>query len=155
MNNSPEISTDTQFSIFLPNKPGILWKIVEQISASKNGLIAMCVVDATDHAIVRIVGRDRDRLRDVLKRFDFPTQETEVLKVAMPNKAGVITDVVERLADARINIHYAYVTKGPRGGTALGVFKLSNPAKATQVLSARTPKRKPATARKARAMTRR
>jgi len=145
-NSSPTMST--QFSIFLINKPGVLARICQQIAADKVNIIAMSMMDSTEHGVLRIVAEKPEVIRSSLMALNVPMTEAPVMLTPLPNRPGALADVMERLASARISINYAYVTTGSRGGKTVGIFSVSNASKAMQVLQERKPKRKqPATAR--------
>ncbi len=142
MSNANSLKTDTQFSVFLANKPGVLCRIVRQLAQHKVNILAMSMMDATEHGVLRIVAEKSKLARDTLDALDLPKTETTVLTSTLPNKAGAIADVVERLDQEHIQVHYAYCTSGSRNGKSLGIFKVSNINKAIQVLSERKPRRK-------------
>lgn len=145
-NSAPTMST--QFSIFLINKPGVLARICQQIAADKVNIIAMSMMDSTEHGVLRIVAEKPEEIRTSLMALNVPMTEAPVMLATLPNRPGALADMMERLASARISINYAYVTSGARGGKTVGIFSVSNANKAMQVLHERKPKRKqPATAR--------
>jgi hypothetical protein len=136
------LRTDTQFSVFLVNKPGILARVVQQLAENKINIVALSMMDSTEHGVLRLVVEEPDKARSALNGLDVHKTETTVLTATLPNRPGGLADVVERLAREHINVHYAYVTTGARGGKTLGVFKVSDQHKAIQVLSERKPKRR-------------
>jgi hypothetical protein len=136
------LKTDTQFSLFLANKPGILRQIVQQLAANRINIVAMSMMDATEHGVLRLVAEDPGTAREMLGALDVPRTESTVLTAALPNRPGALADVVERLDEQHIQVHYAYCTTGSRNGKTLGVFKVSNLQKAMQVLAERQPRRK-------------
>jgi hypothetical protein len=142
MRNADALKPDVQFSIFLSSRPSVLGHIVQQLAEHKVNLVAMSMMDATEHRVLRIIAEKPERARDTLAALDLPTTETTVLTSTLPNKPGAIADVVQRLDHEHIQVHYAYCTSGSRNGKALGVFKVSNLNKAVQVLSERKPRRK-------------
>lgn len=135
------LRTDTQFSVFLVNKPGILARVVQQLATSKINIVALSMMDSTEHGVLRIVVEEPEKARSALGDLDVHKTETTVLTATLPNRPGALADVVGRLAREHINVHYAYVTTGARGGKTLGVFKVSDQQKAMHVLSGRKPKR--------------
>lgn len=139
-NAAPTMSS--QFSIFLINKPGVLARICQQIAEDKVNIVAMSMMDSTEHGVLRIVAEKPEQIRESLQALNVPMTEAPVLLATLPNRPGALADVMERLASARVSINYAYVTSGARGGKTLGIFSVSNTNKATQVLSERKPKRK-------------
>jgi hypothetical protein len=141
-NNSRELRTATQLSVFLVNKPGVLANVCQRLADEKINIVGMSMMDSTEHGVLRLVAEDAPRARHALTALDVPTTEQEVLLATLPNRPGALADVVERLAAAHISVHYAYVTTGVPGGKTLGIFKVSDHHKAVKTLSERTPRRK-------------
>ena len=125
---------DTQFSIFMVNKPGVLAKTLNELASGKINIVALTMMDSAEHGVMRLVGSSSDNIRVVLKHLNMQYSETDVLCVTLPNKAGALADVAEKLAVAHINISYAYVTAGARGGRTTGILKVSDVKKAMKVL---------------------
>jgi len=136
------LAVSTQFSVFLANKPGVLSRIVRELASHKINIVAMSMMDATEHGVFRFVPEDPSAARDTLSALDVPRTETAVLKAGLPNRPGALAEMVERLDEEHIQVHYAYCTTGSRNGRTLGVFKVSNLNKAVQVLGERRPRRK-------------
>ncbi len=142
MSSASSVKTDTQFSVFLPNKPGELCQVVQRLAERKINIVAMSMMDATEHGVLRLVVEDPTDIRNTLGTLDLPRAETTVLTATLPNRPGALADVVERLDQEHVQVHYAYCTTGVRNGKSLGVFKVSNLNKAMRVLSERKPRRK-------------
>ncbi len=136
------VVSDTQFSIFLANKPAILAQICQRLAQDKINIVALSMMDASEHGVLRLVVEDTERARKSLAAVNVPVAETTVLMATLPNRPGALADVVERLASHHINVNYAYCTSGATGGKAMGVFRVSDIHKAAQVLSERKPRRK-------------
>jgi hypothetical protein len=139
------IRVDTQFSVFLVNKPGILARVCHQLAADKINIVALCMMDASEHGVLRLIVEDPVKMRQTLADLDVPSTETQVLVSTLPNRPGALADVVERLSGAHINVNYAYCTTGAPNGKSLGVFRVSDLIKAAGVLEERKPKRKDVT----------
>jgi hypothetical protein len=88
--------------------------------------------------VMRLVGSSSQNIREVLNRLNMQFNETDVLCMNLPNKAGALADVTGKLAEAHINISYAYVTAGARGGRTTGVLKVADMSKAMKVLDGDT-----------------
>ncbi len=131
-----------QFSVFLVNKPGVLAQVTRQIAQAKINVLAMTMMDSSEHGVLRLVGADPDNLRAALAGLNLPTTETEILLVSMANHPGALADVCGKLAENHINISYAYCTTGAPGGKAQGVFKVADTKKAMRVLQDKGPKRR-------------
>jgi len=140
--NDQGIRTETQFSVFLVNKPGMLARVCQRLADDKVNVLAVSMMDSTEHGVLRMVTEDPPRTRASLATLDVPTTETPVLLVSLPNRPGALADVVERLASAHVTVNYAYCTAGAPGGKSFGIFKVTDVPKATGVLAERKPKRK-------------
>lgn len=130
-----EIYLGTQFSIFLVNKPGVLAQTLTAIAEKKVNIIAMTMMDSVEHGVLRLTATQRDRVREILKQLNVPYNETDVICAMLPNKAGALADLVTTLAEAHINVNYAYCTAGARGGRTTGVLKVADMKKAMKILS--------------------
>jgi hypothetical protein len=139
------IRHDVQFSIFLANKPQTLARVCQQLADDKVNIIAMRMMDSSEHGVLRLVATNAAEARTSLSRMDVPTAETQVLMATLPNKPGALADVVERLSTAHVSVNYAYCTAGAPGGKTVGVFRVSDIKKAGKVLEERQPRRKMAT----------
>jgi len=131
----------TQFSVFLVNKPGILAQVSRKIAQFKINLVAMTMMDSSEHGVLRLVATDAKKLRTALTELNLPITETEVLLVEMSNKPGALADICGKLAAAHININYAYCTTGIRSGKTKGIFKVAHTQKAVKVLGEKKRKR--------------
>lgn len=125
---------ETQFSIFMVNKPGVLTQVLKQFADTKINIIAVSMMDSTEHGVMRVVCQRADEVRALLNSANMPYKETDVLCVTLPNKAGALAEITEKLAKFHINISYAYCTAGARGGKTTGVLKVADVAKAMKVL---------------------
>jgi hypothetical protein len=136
---------ETQFSIFLINKPGVLGNLLDELGKAKINILALTVMDSVEHGVLRIVGGSAEKTRKLLAAENATFNETEVLCVNLPNKVGAFADVAHKLADAHVNVAYAYCTAGARGGRTTGILKVASVKKAIKVLKGNTkpPKKTP------------
>ncbi len=124
-----------QFSIFMVNKPGVLAQVLGEFAKSKNNIIAMTMMDSTEHGVMRVIFSDPEKAKEALMKLNMPYSETNVLCVSLDNKSGALAVVAEKLTKSHINISYAYCTAGAKGGKTTGVLKVANVDKAVKVLS--------------------
>lgn len=145
----PDIQIATQFSVFLVNKPGVLAQVTTALADAKINIVAMTLVDAQEHGVLRFVAEQPEDARQVLSRLNLPMTETEVLCLEMSNRPGALADVANLLGKNHININYAYVTAGAPGGRSTGIFKVADQNKAIKLLKTTPNKHKEPTARRA------
>lgn len=125
---------DTQFSIFMVNKPGVLTQVLNEFAKAKINIIAIAMMDSVEHGVMRVVGGSRHKIREVLDKLNMAYRETDVLCVMLSNKSGALAEVTEKMSKAHINISYAYCTAGARGGRTTGILKVADVNKAIKVL---------------------
>lgn len=128
------MNTMTQFSLFLVGKPGVLATISRELGKAKINIEAMTMMDAQEHGVLRLIASDPEKARPVLRNLNIHMAETDVLTVPMSNRPGAVADVLEKLSASHVHISYVYCTTGPRGGKAVGIFKVGDIKKAMKVL---------------------
>jgi hypothetical protein len=137
-----ETRTDTQFSVFLVNKPGVLAQVTGALGEAKLNILAMTLVDSQEHGVLRVVTDDAASTRAVLTKLNLPMTETEVLCLDLSNRPGALGDIATVLGENHVNINYAYCTSGAPGGRTTGIFKVADPKKAMHVLKESSAKHK-------------
>src|SRR5258705_10517735 len=106
----------TQFSVFLVNKPGVLAQVTRALAEAKVNLVAMTLVDSQEHGVLRFVAESPGKAREVVKKLNLPATETEVLCMELSNRPGALADVAGKLGGNPGDINYAYCTSGGPGG---------------------------------------
>jgi len=130
------VRLETQFSIFLINKPGVLASVTAALAKAKINIIALSLSDSGEQGVLRIVCDDPVKTREVLGRAHDRWTETEVIALELENRPGAFAHAAERLASEHINISYAYCSGGAPGGRTTAVFKITDQKKARKVLTA-------------------
>ena len=124
-----------QFSVFLINKPGVLASVTGALAKARVNIMALTLMDSTEHGVLRIVCENADLAREVLSKAHDRWTETEVLAIELSNEPGAFAHVARELSEAHINISYAYVTGGAGDGRTNAVFKVADMKKAAKVLA--------------------
>jgi hypothetical protein len=106
----------TPFSVFLTNKVGKLFDLVEAFDGVCQ-ICALSVHEASDHAVVRIVTNSATTARDILKKESLPFSERDVLVVEL-NSGKTLSQMCLCLLSAELSIHFAYPLMHQRGGEA-------------------------------------
>jgi len=98
----------TQFSVFLDNRVGKLYDLVESFEEDPSAQIcALSVHDASDHAVVRLITSNATAARTVLRDHRLVFSETDVLVVELTSGHSLATLCLHLLA-AELNIRFAY-----------------------------------------------
>jgi hypothetical protein len=125
--------TAVQFSVFLDNKVGKLFDLVEAFNGSECQICALSVHEASDHAVVRLVTNRSAMARDILKREELPFAEIDVLIVEL-SKGHTLASLCLSLLSAELNIHFAYPLMLRPNGTPTIALAVDDRTLAGQIL---------------------
>ena len=107
------IKIETQFAVFLENRPGMLARTAQALAKAGINILALSILDTVDHAIVRMVVDKTKDAQKVLTDLHAMVQAHEVVFMDVPTQPGTLAKIAECLAEAGINIEYAYCTTSP------------------------------------------
>jgi len=136
------MQTRKQITVFLENKPGRLANVLSELAHHKINIVALSVMDRSEHGVLRLVTDDEALTVKVIQGSNTPFTESDVLAVELKNHPGALARVCEMLAAEKISIDYAYCSSGGRNGKVFGIFKVSNLEKAQKILGSVTNNRK-------------
>ena len=125
-----------QITVFLENVPGRLATLCNTLEERGVNLQAMTTSEASEYGVVRMIVDDVDGATEALRIVDLPFSTVDVLGIEVSDAPGALGKVAIRLADAGLNVDYAYVTVASQSGNALCVFKVADPRKAEETLNA-------------------
>ena len=124
-----------QLALFLANRPGTLARVCDALSLAKIKIYAISTSDTVDHIVVRMVVSDPKRALRIFEEHGSLVVETDVLMIEGSNKPGSLASIAHKLADAKINIEYAYCATTPDAKKGLLILRVSNPGRALKVLN--------------------
>ncbi len=125
-----------QITVFLENKAGALLNITKILSDNKVDLRAINIAETADYGLLRMITADNALAEKVLKAENLLFTETPVLAVAIADKTGALSEVLEILARENIDVHYMYSIFGHQNGFAYMIMQLAEVDKAAELLKA-------------------
>jgi hypothetical protein len=125
-----------QISIALKNEPGQLATVCRLLAEHKVNIDALSILDNVEQGVIRLLTSDGPLARELLTRHGCYVVEAEVLEVEMRNAPGILANVAQLLAQAGINIEYAYGTESAADDGMRVCFKLSHATRAVEILQA-------------------
>jgi tRNA threonylcarbamoyl adenosine modification protein YeaZ len=128
------LSIETQFSVFLINKPGVLANVTAAMAKERINISALSMMDSVEHGVLRIVCNEPEKVRKLLGKTHDHWTESDVLLMDMDNRPGAFAAVAQTLAEAHVSIAYAYITGGGGKGRSKAVFKVADMKKAIKIL---------------------
>lgn len=124
-----------QFSVLLKNKPGALADLCRAMGKAKVNILAICVLESTEHGIVRMVFDNAKAAAKAIQRYGAFSTESEVFVLKLANRPGTLAEVAESLAENKLNIEYIYGSTEPGNGEGTVVLRVENAPAAERVLA--------------------
>ena len=111
----------TELNVRLPNSPGALAGVCRLLSDARINVLALAV-ETTGQ--LRLVVDNHVHAAGALREQHHQVTERHVIVVSISNGPGALTPVLQLVADAGVNIEYAYGTGSegmPAAAVVLGV----------------------------------
>jgi hypothetical protein len=124
-----------QLAIFLDNRPGTLARLADALAEAKLNIYAISTSDTVDHSVVRLVVNDYRKALTIFESRGTLVVEDDVLLIEGDNKPGSLARITHRLADAKVNIEYAYSATAPDAKKGLLILRVADAKKALKVLN--------------------
>ena len=124
-----------QLAIFLENRPGTFARVADALAKAKINIYAISTSDTVDHSVVRLVVDDYRRALHLFEEHGTLVVDDDVLLIEGDNKPGSLAKIAHKLADAKINIEYAYCATPPDAKKGLLILRISDVKKALKVLN--------------------
>jgi hypothetical protein len=124
-----------QLAIFLENRPGMLARVCDALAEQRINVYAISTSDTVDHTVIRMVVSDYRKALHIFEERGTLVVEDDVLLVEGDNKPGALARICHCLADAKVNIEYAYCATPPDAKRGLLVLRVSDAKKALKVLN--------------------
>ena len=120
-----------EITVKLANTPGTLGRVAQLLGNARINMLAMSI-DSSGQ--LRMVVDNPLHAAGTLREQHYAVEERDVLYTAMPNEPGSLGRVLKLLADAGINLDYAYASgldRTPMVGIVLGVADAQKASYAT------------------------
>ena len=122
-----------QFVVQVPNRPGQMAALAEQMAAAGVDLRAIGGGGLGDFGHFILTTADDDRARQVLEDGDWTFIEGESLLAEVDDRPGGMAKIARALADAGVNVH-GHLFLGRWSDRATFAFVVDDPDKARPIL---------------------
>jgi hypothetical protein len=129
------LESATQLAVFLSIRPGALARVCDALAKAEVNIHALATSDTVDHSVVRMVVSDPTKALMLLGEAGVLALENDVLMIESGNEPGTLARITETLADAKVNIEYAYMAAAPNSDKAVMILRLDDVEKAQRILS--------------------
>jgi len=128
----------TQIVVTLQSKPGTLAHLCSTLGKAGVNISAVMAPGVSGakarQGKVRLLVDNPDKAKDALKNAKIRFSEEETIAMELDNRPSSLCEVAEKLAQAKINIRYAYGTATEGSAKATVVLAVPDVAKALGVL---------------------
>ena len=108
-----------QISAWVEDRPGMLGRVADALGGKGISIRAFMAATMGGKGFVRVVVDRPAAARKIFAAHGWKTTEDEVVEVTVPDRAGALGAVADRLGAAGVNILYAYL------GTARSASKVN------------------------------
>lgn len=126
-----------QVSVFIENKPGRLNAITRILAECRIDIRAMTIADHRDYGVAKLLVSDPRAAQRALAGDGFAAALKPVLAVAIADRPGGLHELLEILAEHRINVRDAYGFVGEPHHRAVWCMEVDDPAEAARLVAAR------------------
>lgn len=122
-----------EITVRLANSPGTLGRVAQVLGAERINMLAMTVDQS---GALRMVVDNPLHAAAALREQHYQVEERDVLYTSMPNEPGALGRALKLLADAGINVEYAYasgIDRLPMVGVVIGVNDAQKASYATGI----------------------
>jgi hypothetical protein len=124
-----------QLSIFLPNRPGALVRVVRNLEEHTIRICGLSILDSADHAVIRMTVDRPDMAIETLSEEGFTVHALKLLAVELPEDRNFGTrQVLSTLLLAEVNISYLYTLIVQPNNRPIIVLHVDDAKTAVQVL---------------------
>ncbi len=123
-----------ELTVRMDNRPGSLGKVCRALADRGVNIMAFQSIPSDKTILVCIVIDNPAAAEAVLDREGITYTEGEVAQVKLPPGPGELARAASKLAEANININYAYCGVEPNTNTPLVIFGVTEVGRAATIL---------------------
>ena len=97
-----------QLSVFLENTEGRLDEVLKILAQGGIDLLSASLADTMEYGVLRLLAKEPDKAKQILKEAGFAARIDEVIAVVVPDAVGSLAKVIAMIHAAGINISYIY-----------------------------------------------
>jgi hypothetical protein len=129
------MSSTREFTIQVEDRPGALAKACRSLADRRVNIMAFqSFPNSEGTSLVRFVADNSANAKTALDIEGLKYTEAEVAQVKLPHRAGALADVASHLAEAKINIKYAYSGLDFANGAPFLILGVPDVGKAAKIV---------------------
>lgn len=124
-----------QLTVFVQNKKGAVVSVTGILSDNNVNLRALSIAETQDFGILRLIVNDENTAEQVLSENGYLIKVTDVVGVKIGDAPGKLTDALDVLDKADINVEYLYAFMARTEKHAYVVLRVEDNAAAEKALT--------------------
>ena len=97
-----------QLTVFVPNRKGTIVKVTSALSECNINIRALSIAETEEFGILRLIVNDESTAKKVLEDQGYIIKLVDVIGVKIGDEPGKLTDALDVLDKADINVEYLY-----------------------------------------------
>lgn len=126
-----------EIALELPNRPGALAGIARILAKERINVAALGVDSSAKRGHVRLVVNNPQRARSLLADAGYKVETHDLIAVRLEDRSGSFLQVLEALAEAKVNIQSVAILVVKDGNQSLVAFSSDELPRARQILRQR------------------
>ena len=123
-----------QLTVFVQNKKGTVVSVTDILSKNNINLRALSIAETQDFGILRLIVNDEKAAEAVLRENGYLIKVIDVVGVKIGDAPGKLTEALDVLDKADINVEYLYAFMARTEKHAYVVLRVEDNAKAEEAL---------------------
>jgi len=123
-----------QISVFLSNKSGRIAEVTKVLAENDIDICALSIADGENYGSLRLITKNLEKTKEVLKNNNFLVNVTDVLGIKIPNTPGALSKILCAFNEEDISVEYIYAFVGVTGKHARVIIRVNDNEKALEVL---------------------
>lgn len=119
----------------MPNRVGLLADVGEVIREAGVNIIAIGAYEKEGRGEFMLVTSDNAAASTALARLNADISEHSAVEVQLDDEPGALESVARSIAEAGIDLRWAYASVAPGAGDAIVIMKTDDDARAVNVLT--------------------
>ncbi|MCR4739677.1 MAG: ACT domain-containing protein [Lachnospiraceae bacterium] len=122
-----------QLSVFLENRPGTMNEALKILKNAGVNISALSVADTSEFGLLRLIVDDPDKAKKAMKEAGYTSSLNDVLDVDLKQEIGFLSDIIEKISAAGINIEYMYASSSSSSQASI-IIKTDDLEKTAEVI---------------------
>lgn len=126
-----------QISVFLENRTGQLAEITRLLAEANIDIRAISIAETADYGLARMIVDDSHKASSILLQHGDILSMTPVWAVEVPDRPAGLSEVLNVLAEAHVDVEYMYSLFTHKDGCAYMVMRITDEPKFLSTLGDR------------------